>query len=122
MEKKIQINQKATSKNDVIAAENREFFNSRNILAINIISSPGSGKTALLERLGSYFKQKLAVITGDIQTTLDADRINKSGAKAVQIETGGDCHLTAAMIRNTLPSIDFSTVELMVIENVGNLV
>jgi hydrogenase nickel incorporation protein HypB len=120
--KKIEIKKVATSKNDLIAQENKDFFKAKNINVINMISSPGSGKTALLQILGAELREKLAVITGDIQTTIDADRISESGAQAIQIETGGGCHLTAEMIKNSLAKLDWEKVEILVIENIGNLV
>ncbi|EKD26763.1 MAG: hypothetical protein ACD_79C01025G0002 [uncultured bacterium] len=116
------IKQKALLKNDIKAEENRNLFKEKNVLVLNIISSPGSGKTTLLENLAKIFKEKMAVITGDIQTTIDADRINKAGSFALQIETGGSCHLNAQMIKDTLPNLDFKNLEYLIIENIGNLV
>lgn len=118
----IKLNISAQSENDKIAEKNREFFNKNNIFVLNIISSPGSGKTSLLELMAEKLQDKLCVITGDIQTTIDADRITKAGSYAVQIETGGSCHLTALMIEKELSSLDFSGCKILVIENIGNLV
>jgi hydrogenase nickel incorporation protein HypB len=89
---------------------------------LNLISSPGSGKTSLLEALGRRWGRKLAVVTADIQTTQDADRIARAGAKALQIETGGTCHLTAMMVRDSLQRLDMNGVDFLVIENIGNLI
>lgn len=112
----------AQSRNDRIAATVREQLRKHNVLALNFISSPGSGKTSLLETMAKSLGHSLAVITGDIQTTLDADRLSAAGATAIQIETGGSCHLTAQQILDELPKIDLSVTRLLVIENVGNLV
>jgi hydrogenase nickel incorporation protein HypB len=108
--------------NDEIAQQNRSFFEKHGLLVLNMISSPGSGKTSILEVMARFWGKELAVITGDIQTTLDADRIMKAGAQAVQIQTGGSCHLTAHMIRDVLPTLTIQPNSLLVIENIGNLV
>lgn len=110
--------------NSKIAAENRKIFTDHNLLTINLMSSPGAGKTSLLEELGKHFQDKLAigVIEGDIQTTLDAERVAAVGIRAVQIETDGACHLDANMIQNAVRNIDLAGLDLLIIENVGNLV
>ena len=110
--------------NSRIARENRKLFDTKGITVINLMSSPGAGKTTLLEQLGKHFQKKLkiGVIEGDIQTTLDAERVAAAGLKAVQIETDGACHLDANMIQNALNDIDLEELDLLVIENVGNLV
>ncbi|MBN8219023.1 MAG: hydrogenase nickel incorporation protein HypB [Spirochaetes bacterium] len=110
------------AKNDLVAAENRAWFRCRGMRALNFISSPGAGKTSLLEAMAARLGRKLGVITGDIQMTFDADRIAKAGAQAVQIETGGSCHLTAEQIRKELLARPWDGVETMVIENIGNLI
>ncbi len=120
--KTIRIEEAALGRNAKAAQENRAFFESRGLTVVNMISSPGSGKTALLEHLGRQWGRKLAVITGDIQTTLDADRINRSGAECIQVETGGGCHLTAEMVSAAAAKLDLSAAKILVIENVGNLV
>jgi hydrogenase nickel incorporation protein HypB len=122
MTEKISIQTSASSKNDQIAAENRDFFKKNGLLALNLISSAGSGKTSLLEAMAKKYGKSLAVITGDIQMTYDADRITQAGSLAVQIETHGTCHLTAAMIQDKLKEMDLKDVKLLVIENIGNLV
>jgi hydrogenase nickel incorporation protein HypB len=122
MTEKINVQTSALSKNDLVAAENRAFINGKGILAINLISSPGSGKTALLEAMAKRLGAKMAVITGDVQMTFDADRINQAGSKAVQIETHGSCHLTALMVQEKLNEMDLGGIKLLVIENIGNLV
>ena len=110
--------------NDRIAAENRKFFEDKGILALNIMSGPGSGKTTLIENTIRSLKDELtiAVIEGDIQTTYDADRISTTGAQVVQINTDGSCHLDANMINHTLGQLDLESVDVLIIENVGNLV
>ncbi|MBN2035491.1 MAG: hydrogenase nickel incorporation protein HypB [Chitinispirillaceae bacterium] len=108
--------------NDVIARRNRARFAKTATAVLNMISSPGSGKTAILERMARMLGPSLAVITGDVQTTLDADRITQAGGTALQIETGGSCHLNAAMVEKALASLDLAEKKLLVIENVGNLV
>lgn len=118
----IDLNISAQSENDKTAEENRVFFKKNNIFVLNLISSPGSGKTSILELMAEKLKTRLCVITGDIQTTIDADRISQAGSKAVQIETGGSCHLTAFMIKKELSSLDLSGCNILVIENIGNLV
>ena len=108
--------------NDMIARQNRALFARKNIVALNMISSPGSGKTSILECMAARYGKALAVVTGDIQTTFDADRLSAAGATAVQIETGGACHLSAGMVQQALVSLELDNKRLLVIENVGNLV
>jgi hydrogenase nickel incorporation protein HypB len=112
----------AMQKNDAVAARNRAWLAGRGVLGLNLISSPGAGKTALLEAMAGRWGRALGVITGDIQMTFDAERIAKAGAQAVQIETGGSCHLTAEMVAKELAARPWDGLRLMVIENVGNLV
>lgn len=120
--KTMEIGLSALEKNDGYAMNNRKFFNERKILAVNLISSPGSGKTALLEQLARRFGKNMAVIVGDISTRRDAERITACGSPAHQIETGGACHLDAHGVGHALESLDFSEVKICIIENVGNLV
>ena len=110
--------------NSRIAQENRKLFDSNGLAVINLMSSPGAGKTTLLEQMGNHFQGKLSigVIEGDIQTTLDAERVAAAGLQAVQIETDGACHLDANMIQNALANLDLGDLDLLVVENVGNLV
>jgi hydrogenase nickel incorporation protein HypB len=108
--------------NDAVARQNRDLFAGKRLTVLNMISSPGSGKTSILERMAKAWGRGLAVITGDIQTSLDADRLAAAGAAAVQIETGGACHLSALMVQRALAGIDLDKKRLLVIENVGNLV
>lgn len=110
--------------NDELTAQNREKLDQKGIYVINLMSSPGSGKTSILEnilsRLGA--DMKTAVIEGDLYTTADAQRIEAKGVSVVQINTGGACHLDAYMIRDALDSLSLDGVQLLIIENVGNLV
>lgn len=110
--------------NSRIARENRKLFAGHGLAVINLMSSPGAGKTTLLEQMGNHFQGKLSigVIEGDIQTTLDAERVAAAGLQAVQIETDGACHLDANMIQNSLENLDLGSLDLLVVENVGNLV
>ena len=110
--------------NSRIAKENRKLFDDHNLTVINLMSSPGAGKTTLLEQMGTHFagQMKIGVIEGDIQTTLDAERVAAAGLEAVQIETDGACHLDANMIQNALENLDLATLDLLIVENVGNLV
>jgi hydrogenase nickel incorporation protein HypB len=112
------------AKNDVIAERNRAWFDGREILALNLVSSPGAGKTALLERtikdLGGELP--ISVIEGDQQTLHDAERIKAAGAPAVQVNTGTGCHLEADMVRRGLDTLRPAFGSVVMIENVGNLV
>lgn len=110
--------------NDRIAEENRKLFEKEKVAVINLMSSPGSGKTSLLERTADAIKGhiRMGVIEGDIQSTRDAERIAEKGVPAVQINTDGACHLDGNMIRDALPNFDLSQLDLLVVENVGNLV
>ncbi|NMA68554.1 MAG: hydrogenase nickel incorporation protein HypB [Desulfitobacterium sp.] len=110
--------------NDLQAEINRKYFNENKCLAINIIGSPGAGKTTLLERTLSFLKEmhSVAVIEGDIFTSKDADRIAEHKVPVVQINTGGGCHLDSKMVEKVLPEFDIPNLDLMIIENVGNLV
>lgn len=120
----VTLEQKVLAKNDLVAEENRSWLAERDILALNMTSSPGAGKTTLLERtIGDLGGQRpIAVIEGDQETLLDADRIRSAGARAVQINTGAGCHLDADMVRRALETLDPQPGSLLFIENVGNLV
>lgn len=110
--------------NNLLAERNRGYFEAKNILALNLVSSPGSGKTSLLERTLSDLKNELnfCVIEGDQQTTNDADRIDATGTKVVQINTGKGCHLDAHMILHALQGMKPKQNSVLFIENVGNLI
>jgi len=124
MNKKIEVEDKILSKNDKLANELRKLFSDKKILVLNFVSSPGSGKTSILENILPKLseKYKLAVIEGDLETENDAERIRKAGIKAHQITTGGACHLEAFGIKKSLSNFDLDNLDLLVIENVGNLV
>jgi hydrogenase nickel incorporation protein HypB len=110
--------------NEDMALKNRKLFNDYHIPVINMMSSPGSGKTTVLEKtinkLGK--KMKIAVLEGDLQTDRDAQRIGKHGVQVAQINTDGACHLDANMVNNALTAFDFNKIDLFFVENVGNLV
>ena len=110
--------------NERIAEQNKALFQQHHLLVINLMSSPGAGKTSLLEKTIDALKKdlRIGVIEGDIQSTSDAERIARKGVPAVQINTGGACHLDGNMIRETFQEFDFSRLDLLVVENVGNLV
>lgn len=122
--KKVNVNEKILSKNDIVAHRLRALFEEKNIAVFNFVSSPGSGKTSILEKTLVKLKStfNIGVIEGDLQTENDAKRIEAIGVKAIQINTGGACHLEAAGIEKVLTEFDLDTLDLLVIENVGNLV
>ncbi|HNZ65521.1 MAG TPA: hydrogenase nickel incorporation protein HypB [Smithella sp.] len=121
---KVKVVKKVLDANDRIAEENRKLFDQHKIFVINLMSSPGAGKTSLVEQTIKAVKNKykIAVIEGDIQDTYDADRIAKLKIPVVQINTGGACHIDGNMIREAFPSFDLNKIDLMIVENVGNLV
>jgi len=112
------------SENDHQAAHNREHFDRHGVLAVNLMSSPGSGKTALLEATIAALKDEfaIAVIEGDLETENDAERIRAQGVPAIQIATGSACHLDAHMVHDALHNLDLQALDIVFIENVGNLV
>jgi len=120
----VSLEQKVLAKNDLVAHGNRQWLAERDITAFNVTSSPGAGKTTLLERtireLGSDLP--IAVVEGDQETLLDAERIRAAGAHAIQVNTGAGCHLDAEMIHHALEILDPEPESLLFIENVGNLV
>jgi hydrogenase nickel incorporation protein HypB len=122
--RKVRIEQDILAKNNTYAAANRAFFNTHGILALNLVSSPGSGKTALLTRTIAALKDEMAVavIEGDQQTANDAERIRATGAPAIQINTGKGCHLDAHMVGHAIEQLAPGEGSMLFIENVGNLV
>ncbi len=110
--------------NQRLARENRRRFQEAGVKVLNLISSPGAGKTSVLEQTLARTRDRLqvAVVEGDIQTTEDAQRVAACGVKAVQIETRGACHLDGAMLARTLDAFDLESLDLLIVENVGNLV
>ena len=124
MNKKVTVGQKILSANEKYALENKQIFAEGKKLCLNMISSPGSGKTSILTRTITDLRGRLTigVIEGDVQTDLDAERIRATQAPAIQIETNGSCHLSAAQVNNALYKLPVSELDLVIIENVGNLV
>lgn len=120
---KVSVATKILEANDRIALENRRLFDSARVFVVNLMSGPGAGKTSLLERtLGAASGLRIGVIEGDIAGSDDAVRIEKFGVPVVQINTGGACHLDANMIHEVLGDLPLSDMDILVIENVGNLV
>ncbi|MCU0377435.1 MAG: hydrogenase nickel incorporation protein HypB [Bacteroidales bacterium] len=122
--KLINLNVDILAGNNITAAMNRRFFEGRKVLCLNMVSSPGSGKTTILEKTIGHLTRtaKIYVIEGDQQTLLDAERIERAGAPAIQINTGSGCHLDAHMVESALKKLEIETNSLLFIENVGNLV
>jgi hydrogenase nickel incorporation protein HypB len=120
--KTIDIITKILDKNDKEASHNRSHFESKNVLSINLMSSPGSGKTTLLEHLSDVCDLKFGVVEGDLETSKDADRLKVKGIQAHQIQTGSACHLDAFMVHKALHHMDLDSIDICFIENVGNLV
>jgi hydrogenase nickel incorporation protein HypB len=120
----ITVERKVLEKNDELASRNRTAFRREGVFVINLVSSPGSGKTSILERTLEYFKDRIkaAVIEGDVQTDLDARRVAAWGVPVVQIITNGGCHLDAKLVHDALGNIQLKGIQLLIIENVGNLV
>ncbi len=120
----IPIVQRVLEANERIAEENRRLFGSMNVLVLNLMSSPGAGKTTLLERTieGLKGQHRFGVIEGDIRSTHDAEKIASTGAPVVQINTGGSCHLDGNMIREAVGKLDLGALDVLMVENVGNLV
>lgn len=120
----ISIERSILEANDSVAEELKKIFAENNVLVLNLISSPGSGKTSLLEKTLSDLRSefKMGVIEGDCQTDNDAKRVAATGAKAIQINTDGGCHLDSKMIRDVIKGFDLKDLDILFIENVGNLV
>jgi hydrogenase nickel incorporation protein HypB len=120
----ISVQKRILSANDEVAAENRAVFEEQHILAVNVMASPGAGKTSVIlataERLSAGMRP--AVIEGDLASSIDTEKVQAAGIPAVQINTGGNCHLDAPMIRSALPNLPLDRIDLLFIENVGNLV
>lgn len=122
---RIPVVEKILSANDAIAAEVREQFDASGTLALNLMASPGAGKTSLIERTVARFKDEfpIAMINGDTSgAAFDAERSQRAGAFSVHINTGGKCHLEAAMVRDALRHLNLNRTRLLLVENVGNLV
>jgi hydrogenase nickel incorporation protein HypB len=112
------------SANDQLAEENRSRLEGAGVYTLNLMASPGAGKTSLIEHTIKHLNKKLrlVVIDGDIATSIDADRAVAAGAEAIQINTGGECHLDAVMLRGALNQLNLTKYDLLLVENVGNLV
>lgn len=110
--------------NDRTAAENQALFKEKGVYVLNLMGSPGAGKTSLLEKTMEFLKDEIpmAVIEGDLFTSRDAERIEKHGVPVIQINTAGGCHLDAPMVQKTAQKLDLDQLELLIVENVGNLV
>ncbi|MGM0752588.1 MAG: hydrogenase nickel incorporation protein HypB [Bacillota bacterium] len=121
---KIKLQEDVLKDQNLAAAFNRETFKKNQTLVINLMSSPGAGKTTLLEETIKALRNefRMAVIEGDLATEMDAERIRSLGVKTVQINTVGGCHLDARMIAKTLPDFDLDSIDILFIENIGNLV
>lgn len=121
---KVPVVEDILSANDQLAARNREQFDRAGVFAINLMASPGAGKTSLILRTIVALRDefRLAAIDGDIATSIDADRLAEAGVPSVQINTGGSCHLDANMLQRTLPEVRLEELDLLIIENVGNLI
>jgi hydrogenase nickel incorporation protein HypB len=121
----LDIHERLLSKNDRFALKNRDRFQANHLLVLNLLSSPGSGKTTLIERMATVRgaqASQVGVIVGDLATDNDAQRLRAAGATALQITTGTACHLEADMISHAISHLDLTKLDLLVIENVGNLV
>jgi hydrogenase nickel incorporation protein HypB len=120
----VDVVQELLTANDLTAAHNRKHFDDHGVLAVNLMSSPGSGKTALLEAtiLALKSRYRIAVIEGDLETENDAERIRACGVPALQITTGTACHLDASLVHDALHRLPLADIDLLFIENVGNLV
>lgn len=121
----IRIEEPILESNKKIARQLKEFFNSKGIRVLEFLGSPGSGKTALIERLIEVYdgdKHELAYIGGDVASTLDTERVLRHGIQGVQVNTGGACHLEAIHIKKSLEKLDIDNVKVIFVENVGNLI
>lgn len=120
----VTIERKVLEKNDRVAASNRTRFAQHRLFVINLVSSPGAGKTSLLEESIRHLRDRvrISVVEGDVQTDLDAQRVARYGVPVVQIVTNGGCHLEARLVQDAVDRLDLGAADLLVIENVGNLV
>ncbi len=124
MARNISVVEKIHSANDQLAAEIRQQLNDASVFSINIMASPGAGKTSLIEKTLHILTEqyKIAAIDGDVATSIDADRAAEAGATAVQINTGGQCHIDANMLLGAINELDLDLFDLLLVENVGNLI
>lgn len=120
---RVPVVEKLLTANEQVAADNRDYFAARNVTVINIMASPGAGKTTLLmATIAAMPQRSIGVIEGDVASQVDAEKIAATGTPVVQINTGGACHLDAPMIRRAMPSLPLEDLELVFVENVGNLI
>lgn len=124
MTKRVAVVEKILGANERLAEENRQVLDETATFGLNLMASPGAGKTSLIEQTLSQLRDRLniAVVDGDVATTIDADRAAAAGAQAVQINTGGECHLDAVMLKEALEQLNLASTELLIVENVGNLI
>jgi hydrogenase nickel incorporation protein HypB len=124
MKERIAVIEKIMGANERLAKSNRALLDEARVMSLNFMASPGAGKTSLIEqtlaRIGRQIR--IAVVDGDVATSIDADRAAAAGAIAVQINTGGGCHLDAVMVQEALFQLDLSIIDLLIVENVGNLI
>ncbi len=124
MTTRVPVVERILSANDQLAASNRVRLDATGVFAVNLMASPGAGKTSLIVRTVEALRQqfRIGVVDGDLASTLDADRVAALGVPTVQINTGGECHLDAAMFQAALPQLPLDSLDLLIVENVGNLV
>lgn len=124
MTKVISVFENILSANDEVANDNRALLNQAGVFALNVMASPGAGKTSLIEKTiaGLRASLRIGVVEGDLASSIDADRVEAAGAAAVQINTGGNCHLDAVMLKTALPHLALADLDLLIVENVGNLI
>lgn len=124
MPNRVEVVENILSANDRLANDNRSRLDAAGVFSLNMIASPGAGKTSLIEKTvqGLMAEYRIAAIDGDIATSFDADRAAAAGATAIQINTGGECHLDAVMLQNALSKLELGSVDLLIVENVGNLI
>ncbi|MGA9193111.1 MAG: hydrogenase nickel incorporation protein HypB [Anaerolineales bacterium] len=124
MTERVAVVEKILSANDRLAEENRRRLDDGHVFGVNVMASPGAGKTSLIEQtlasLGGRWR--VGVVDGDVATSIDADRAAAAGASAVQVNTGGECHLDAVMLHGALAEMDLTNLDLLIVENVGNLI
>jgi hydrogenase nickel incorporation protein HypB len=124
MTQRIVVVEKILGANEQLAAENFKVLKNAGVFSLNLMASPGAGKTSLIEQTITLLNDQfqIAVVDGDVATSIDADRAAAAGAQAVQINTGGECHLDAVMLSQALEVLDLNSVNLLIVENVGNLI
>ncbi len=124
MAEKIDVSAHVLGRNEEIAKENEELFRKRNLFVFNVMSSPGAGKTTFLVELIKRLKNRyrIGVVEGDVASHIDAERISEQGVPVVQVNTGGTCHLDASMVKKALEHLPLDELDVVIIENVGNLV